>query len=105
MTERKRKQKNSPCLSTPLRDKVQGFMKEIGLLKLLFQVINLESSKLVKESSLKGKFQQNIASDNECNNRSPQPKVNLSINYVLVDSNKDYEEPKASKEFEKNHVM
>ena len=42
-------------------------------------VVNLEPSEFEKESSLEGELQQNIATDNECNNQSLQPKVDLVL--------------------------
>ena len=67
--------------------------KENKVTKASIPVVKLESFEVEKESYLDEKLKQNIAADNKCNNHSPQPKVDRSVNSVLIDSDKESSEP------------
>ena len=68
-------------------------------------MVNLESSNFEKESSSEQKLQQNIVTGNEYNNQSSQPEVDLSVNYVLVDIDKESNKLEASDKFVESPII
>lgn len=101
----KRKRKNPPCLSTlPTRKSVRIFEGRVPE-TFVCSSSTLDFSECEKESSPEEKLQQNEASEKECKFQNLQLEVDCSVDYVLIDSDKEYGELEVSEEFEENPDM